>query len=194
MTKRALPGLCLVLALLFAAQVSQSYATGDPTPLAPDIEVAAEMAAMPTDCGILPDSVSPDPGISNAIGTFPIWVGITDGALPMPTEHYQDNPQLAGWWSTKLGWLIPKTYTGVVQLQGWNVADDSPIYFEFDHEAGAVTHATLDPDEPGGFVDGLEAWAFFPSYIWVSKAGCYRLHAEWEGGMWEQIIAVGGRE
>jgi hypothetical protein len=182
MKRLALSGLLLIILLIALPALSQS-----------DVEGSPEMAPVPTDCGILPDSISPDPGIPSAIGTFPIWLGITDGVLPMPTEHYQENPQLPGWWATKVGWLIPKVYTGTVQVRGWNVADDSPMYFEFGDD-GALTSAALDPDEPGGFVDGLEDWAFFPSYVWVPKAGCYRLRAEWNGGLWEQVIAVGSDE
>ena len=111
----------------------------------------------------------------------------------MPNEHYITNPQLEGWWATKVASFIPITYEGKVQLQGFNVADNSPMYFEVGGQE-ATTVAILDPDHPGGSAAGIERWAFFPSYFWVSKTGCYRLEAEWDGGAWQQIIAVGSAE
>lgn len=191
MKRLALSGFALLLiVVLFSVPLQQSRATTLPTPT---IGAAAQMDAVPTDCGILAASFSPDPGIPNAMGAFPIWVGLSDGVLPMPTEHYQENPRLPGWWATKLGWLITKAYTGTVRVSGWNVTDNTPMYFEFG-DNGPLLLSTLDPAEPGGFVDGLDDWAFFPSYAWVPQAGCYRLRAEWDGGLWEQVIAVGSDE
>jgi len=183
--------IALLLMFLFTAQSSKSQSTDDTT-----VEVAAEMEAVPTDCGILAQEMAVDPMIQG-IGAWPIWVALPNeagdsrGILTMPTKHYQENEQIKGWWSTKVAWFIDPSYTGEVQLQGFNVQDNSPIYFEFDE---LTTLATLNSDEPGGFADGLEAWAFFPSYMWVSKAGCYRLQAEWDGGLWQQVIAVGRTE
>lgn len=158
------------------------------------------MGLVPSNCGILADSIAIDPLIPRAVGAWPIWISVPNGSdepakgiLFVPNEHNQKNPDLEGWWSTKVAWFIPLTYTGEVQLQGFNVDDDSPMYFEFDHD-GPTTTAIINPEEPGGFVEELEGWAFFPSYAWVSKAGCYRLEAEWDGGMWQQVIAVGNIE
>jgi hypothetical protein len=186
----------LLLLMFLMTQPGKSQSTTDPTPTL-TVEVAAEMEAVPSDCGILAEEMTIDPMITHAIGTWPIWValpneaGSTKGILSMPNKHYQENPQLEGWWSTKVAWFIDPSYTGEVRLQGFNVDDNSPIYFEFDE---LTTLAAINPAEPGGFADGLEAWAFFPSYMWVSKAGCYRLQAEWDGGLWQQIIAVGRSE
>jgi hypothetical protein len=175
--------LCTCL-LFLAAQLAQSQ---------PVIEVAPEMGAAPTNCGILAESMAIDPMIPHAIGTWPIWFAVPNslGIVDMPTQHYQKNPELEGWWSTKAAWFIDKDYVGEVHIEGFNVEDNSPMYVEFDE---LTTRSTINPETPGGFVDGLDDWAFFPSYVWVSKAGCYQIHAEWDGGSWEQIIAVGNIE
>lgn len=197
MKKRlALPGLCVLIATLFMAGYihGQTYAV-----MSPDVEPADEMAFVPDDCGILADTVAIDPMIPNAVGASPIWLSVPDegedpkGILYVPNEHNQENPQLEGWWYTKVAWFIPLTYTGEVQISGFNVEDNSPMYFEFDDD-GPAEVGTLNPAEPGGFVEELVNWAFFPSYVWISKAGCYQIEAEWDGGAWRQIIAAGNIE
>lgn len=170
--------------------------TGTPTPTTMPVIVADEMGDAPADCGILAEPMAIDPLIPQAIGTWPLWLavpnvgGASKGVLFMPKTHYQKTPQLVGWWSTKVGWFIRQSYVGMVEVQAVNVADGSPMYFHFDTEQPVMT-ATLNAAEPGGFVEGLTDWAFFPSNVWVSKAGCYRLDVRWEGGQWQQVIAVG---
>jgi hypothetical protein len=192
--KHRLALLLLPITFLFFAHPGE----GQDIPLAPDIEVAPEMELLPTDCGTLAEPIALHSMIPKAIGASPIWTalpnweGQTKGTLAMPGRHYQENPQLEGWWSIKLAWFVTEAYEGEVELQGFNIADDSPIYFEFND--GPTTSATLNPAQPGAFVEELEGWAFFPSYVWVSKAGCYQLQASWDGGLWQQIIAVGGVE
>jgi hypothetical protein len=199
MMKRAI--ILLVPAIVLAAVLltTQTGQTQTPAPTPPSYKVSAEMAPAPDDCGPLVEPIAIDPMIPHAIGAWPIWVSVSDvdgdprGALFIPDTHYQTRPDLEGWWSSKIAWFIPNSYTGTVRLQAANLADGSPIYFEFgEHETAAV--ATLDSAQPGGFVEELTDFAFFPSNIWVSKAGCYRLEAEWDGGRWEQIIAVGYME
>jgi hypothetical protein len=181
----------LLVLLLFIAQPGQSQS--------PEVEVADEMADVPTNCGTLAESMAIDPMIPQAIGMWPIWFALpnvqdeTRGILYFPNQHYHTHPDLEGWWATKAAWFIPLSYTGEVKLQGVNIADNSPMYIDAG-EMGLNLIATLNPAQPGGFIEGLDDWAFFPSYAWVSKAGCYRLQAEWDGGRWEQIIAVGNVE
>jgi hypothetical protein len=192
-----LSSLLLLLTLVVTAQPGNSQAVVEATPVSA-VEVAPEMAVAPTNCGILPEPLAIDPLITHATGTWPIWValpnwdGVRDGVLVVPNERNQESHELPGWWSTKVAWFIPLSYTGEVQVQGFNVDDQSPIYFEFN--AGPTEVATLNPEQPGGFVEALDQWAFFPSYMWFAKAGCYRLEAKWDGGLWQQIIAVGRLE
>ena len=186
----------LLLAMfLFMAQLGYSQSSEDAAPT-PAVEAAPEMEAVPENCGQLAKPTVVDP-LVEAIGTWPIWValpnwdGETEGVLVIPNERDYKHPEQEGWWSMKIAWFIPLSYSGEVRLRGYNLADDSPIYFEFDELTDV---AILNPEHPGGFVAELTDWAFFPSLVYVSKAGCYRLHAEWDGGLWEQTIAVGSRE
>lgn len=190
-----LRSLTLMLILVCVTPLVNSQETDVPTPLAPSIEVAAQMDAVPSNCGILAKPTAIDPLIPHAIGTWPVWVGVPDaddnskGIMFVPNEHYQRNRQLEGWWSTKVGWFVSPSYTGEVKIQAYNLADNSPMYFDSSQDLS--TTMTLNSAKPGGFVTGLDNWAFFPSNVWVSKAGCYRLEAEWDGGLWQQVIAVG---
>jgi hypothetical protein len=183
--------------LLFTPQTGQSQSAATSTAVA-TVEVAAEMGKMPSDCGQLAEPIVPDPNFGRAIGAWPIWVALpnnagneTRGVLGMPDQHYIKDSHLEGWWAMKVGWAIKDTYKGEVKVQGFNVADHSPIYFQF--AGDPVTTAVLNPAKPGGSASGLNL-AFFPSYVWVSKAGCYRIQAEWDGGSWQQVIAVGAAE
>lgn len=183
-----------MLMLLILVVVQPGYSQ-DATPT-PVIEVAPEMEGVPENCGILAEPIAIDPLIPQAIGASPIWVALPNttqenrGILVVPDQHDHHYPPLEGWWATKVAFFVSAAYPGEVQITGFNVADDSPMYFAFGGNEPTEL-AILNPAQPGGFVSDLEKWAFFPSHLWVSKAGCYRLEAVWEGGLWQQIIAVG---
>jgi hypothetical protein len=187
--------LSLPILLLLAPHTGYGQTTSDATPTLV-VAVAAEMEPVPSNCGVLAEPLAIDPLIPQAIGTWPIWIALPNGGdeatgtLYLPNRHDQVNPNLEGWWATKVAWFIPINYRGDVHLQGVNITDQSPMYFEFNEE-GPLEVATINPEQPGGFVEELDRWAFFPSYVWVSKAGCYQLEADWEGGSWQQGIAVG---
>jgi len=187
------------LILVGSPQPGRSQGTGTATNApTPTIEVAATMDSAPTDCGQLAVPAVIDAQAGGGIGAWPLWVGIPNwsdqsrGILVFPTIHYQENEMLVGWWVTKMGWFVSEAYKGEVTIQAYNLADHSPMYFEFTAEPEPL--AVLNPARPGGFVNGMQGWAFFPSLIWVSKAGCYQLEATWDGGMWRQVIAVGAVE
>lgn len=188
--------LLFVMTLLLDTHQGNSQPAATATPTTPPVQVASDMGPPPSNCGILPEAISIDPMIPQAVGTWPIWValpnvtGETRGILNMPNQHYFSLPQLAGWWTTKVAWFIPISYPGKVRVRGVNVADNSPLFIEANSK-GPSEVTVFDPDHPGGSAAGIPNWFFFPSHVWVSKAGCYRLEAEWEGGMWQQVIAVG---
>ncbi len=190
--------LVFTFSILFATQITQRLASLSVTPT-PTVEVAATMDYAPTNCGVLAESMAIAPNIPHAVGTWPIWIAMpsagsgSKGVLFVPNQHYQTDSQLKGWWSTKVAWFIADSYQGEVHLRAFNVADNSPMYFVVG-ENELTDHATLNPEHPGGFAEGTGNWVFFPSNVWVSKAGCYRVEAEWDGGLWQQVIAVGNVE
>jgi hypothetical protein len=64
------------------------------------------------------------------------------------------------------------------------------MYFSFGGSTPTAA-ATFNPETPGAYAEGSELFANFPSTVWVSKAGCYLIEAQWDGGLWQQTIAVG---
>jgi hypothetical protein len=160
------------------------------------VEVAGHMDPVPANCGILAEPIEINPQMGAFIGSWPILLGIPNnssqhtGVLSVPDEHTQTDERLPGWWATKMAWFVSQSYQGTVKVQGFNIKDDSPIYIDW-HGDDLMTTAELDPKKTFSYVQGSEGWAFFPSIVWVSKAGCYRFEAEWNGGAWRQIVAVG---
>ncbi|MBX3081869.1 MAG: hypothetical protein KF716_09575 [Anaerolineae bacterium] len=181
----------LIVAAISAMPLQRDYSQASTATIA----VAATMDSAPTDCGQLAVPTVIDPHAGGGIGAWPLWVGIPNwsgqsrGILVFPTTHYQESDVLIGWWVTKMGWFVSETYKGEVKLQAYYLTDHSPMYFEFANEP--TTLASINPANPGGFTDEMQGCAFFPSLIWVSKAGCYQLEATWDGGMWRQVIAIG---
>src|SRR5262249_949207 len=98
--------------------------------------------------------------------------------------------RLPGWWRTKMAWFVSDSYKGAVKVRGYNLKDNSPIYINWNRDE-LLTTAELDPRKTFSSVAGMQGWAFFPSSVWVSKAGCYSIEAEWDGGAWRQVVAVG---
>ncbi len=94
-----------------------------------------------------------------------------------------------------MAWFVNTNYHGKVKLSAYSLTDHSPVYFETgDQHNNMVTTAELDSATPGGIIpDFPDKWAFFPTHIWVSKAGCYRIQAEWDSGSWQQVIAIGSK-
>jgi hypothetical protein len=159
-------------------------------------EVAAQMDLVPTNCGILAAPIQLNAQQGYFIGSWPILIGIPNypnrykGVMGFPNEHLHSDNRLPGWWATKMAWFVSESYVGVVKVRGFNIKDNSPIYINWKGD-NPVTTAEFDPSKTISYVDGMTGWAFFPSHVWVSKAGCYRLEAEWDGGAWHQIVAVG---
>ncbi len=112
------------------------------------------------------------------------------GILSIPNQHIQTDERLPGWWASKMAWFVSQSYQGTVRVRGFNVQDGSPIYINWNGNE-LLTTAAFDASKSFSYVQGLEGWAFFPSIVWVSKAGCYRIEVEWNSGSWSQIIAAG---
>lgn len=161
------------------------------------VGVAAEMADMPTNCGPSPEPIQIDEHVGPSIGSWPLWTvmyyqqdGVRKGGLAMPKDHPTVDNGIPGWWGQKVAWAVKRTYKGEVTLRGYNVADNSPMYFSLNTPT-PTTAPVLNPDKPGATAAGSDQWAFFPSTVWVSKAGCYVIEAQWNGGTWRQTVPVG---
>lgn len=87
--------LLFVFVLLFTTYLGQSQS--------PSVEVADEMVFAPDDCGQLAQSMPIDPLITQAIGTWPLWLSVSvaaadgKGVLYVPNRHNLTHPDLEGW-------------------------------------------------------------------------------------------------
>ncbi len=194
MKKLLSSGILLLIFVIAIPYAVQSQATITPTSEAA-VEVAPQMESAPTDCGPAPEPIAVSEHYAPVLGTWPIWGTLSsggtepEGILAMPIER-REFSQLKGWWAQKVLWLVNTNYVGEVHLHGTNVADGSPIYFTFG-ESTPTTTPIFNPEMPGAFAPGSQYFANFPSLVWVSKAGCYLIEAQWDGGLWQQTIAVG---
>jgi hypothetical protein len=161
------------------------------------VRVATEMRSAPTNCGPSPEPVKISEHYGPVLGAWPIWgtlaygSGPMKGVISMPKENARD-AKLPGWWLQRVLWLVKTSYTGEVRLRGYNVDDQSPMYFSFTVDNNRPTAvAVLNPAKPGAWAAGSDQFANFPSWVWVSKAGCYKIEAEWNNGSWSQTLSVG---
>lgn len=190
-----LGALCLILVLMMGNSLakSQSAATQSATGT---FEAAAQMDPVPSDCGNLAEPLEINGETGSFLGAWPILISVSSGAgkpkgvLAFPNQHYGTDARLPGWWYNKIAWFVSESYRGEVKISGYNVKDHSPLYINWKDDILETT-AALNPKKSFSFVNGMQGWAFFPSIVWVSKAGCYNIEAEWEGGAWRQIVAVG---
>ena len=87
----------------------------------------------------------------------------------------------------KVLWVVEKTYNNKVVLQGGNLADGTPLWFEIGGEEPTPT-PTLDPLDPGAFSN--PDYSDFPSYIFIPKPGCYFIEASWDKESWQINLSV----
>jgi hypothetical protein len=159
------------------------------------VRVAIEMADAPTTCGPSPEPVDISKHYASVIGAWPIWgtLAYGSGGMKGMISMRKERPQparLPGWWAQKVLWLVKTSYKGEVRLRGFNVTDQSPMYFTLNNNAPTAV-AVLNPANPGAWSAGSDQFANFPSLVWVSKAGCYKIEAEWNNGSWDQVLSVG---
>jgi hypothetical protein len=197
MTRNAvlfLSALLLAFVLLVNEQAVQSQSAVAATVVA-TVEVAARMEPPPTTCGPSPEPLEVSKHYAPVLGSRPIWGTIgygrdeRKGVLVMSKEPAKSS-RLPGWWVQKVLWLVKTNYKGEVKLRGYNLADNSPMYFSIGGDI-PIAVAALNPEKPEAYAAGSDQFANFPSLVWVSKAGCYVIEAQWEGGLWRQTVAVG---
>jgi hypothetical protein len=84
-------------------------------------------------------------------------------------------------------WVIVKTYTDKVSLQGWNLEMNEPLWFQIGGQEPTTT-PTLDPQNPGAYSN--PDYVDFPSYIIIPEPGCYIIEASWDAGSWQIYLTI----
>ena len=161
----------------------------------------------PTNCSASPplQTMTQDNFGGGFIGTVsfqggsPAWqLGLgSDGIVHL----HQDN--VHSYSSTKVMWVVGPNYAQVVTLSGREVHTGAPLWFEIypsnsqpissSTPSTYYTQAPLDPAAPnrGDTYNSTGHWNIWGIGIIALTAGCYELGANWSGGDWQAIYAIG---
>lgn len=187
MLARMLPAVVLIATIEIVALV---------LPPRSDVTLAREapppaLGPVPTTCPTNPAPTTINSFFGRAIGMRPVWViGFSPGlTLRMgPGQGMAHGPH--GWY-VKVAWVVAPDYRQRITLRGSTLAGGTPLWFQIGGEPFSTT-PVLDPQQPGASAPNEPAgWAAFPSYLFIPRAGCYAVEADWPGGMWRLAFAAG---
>jgi hypothetical protein len=174
--------LCLGASLVLSPRPNATLARGA-TP--------AALGPVPTNCPTNPPPTTIDRFFGTASGMRPVWViGFSPGlSLRMgPSSAIAHGPH--GWYD-KVAWIVAPNYRQHITLRGSAMAGGTPLWFQIGGQPPS-TRPVLDPRYPEASAPNEPAgWAAFPSYIFIPRAGCYVVEADWPGGMWRLAFAAG---
>jgi hypothetical protein len=117
--------------------------------------------------------------IAPGVGAEPVWM--TGGRC-----WCGERPQ-------KTVWIIDRSYPGTLVVYGEALGANAAVYFPSarnDHDRSFVVNdASQTSMVPGGIEpDEEERYAFHPSYVSYSQAGCYRLVATLSGRVVDIVV------
>jgi hypothetical protein len=122
-----------------------------------------------------------------AAGRWPIWAIINRPELVFSMEEIQEVPMTEYGYRYKVLWVVIKTYTEKVSLQGWDWETDTPLWFQLGGEE-PTTAPILDPLVPGAYSNA--DYVDFPSYVMFPETGCYVIEAAWGSESWQLYLTV----
>lgn len=176
--------------LLLATACLLASCGGNPTPPTRSVPTPPPAIALSPESASchppLPQII--DPSFGPAVGTAPLWAIGPIGAQPFPVTG---PPDVAGSeHKVKVLWVVAPHQQDPIKLRGNNLADGTPLSFEFPGTPPA-TEVVLYPQVPGIPVQHGQ-WKEWPSYLYVPVAGCYALEAQWPDGSWRLTFAATG--
>jgi hypothetical protein len=171
--------------------------------------VVGLLDAPPTDCPAAPPlhtlALPPDfgtgfAGAPTVAGGAPVWQsGLGTGGV-----LHLNRAGPAAYPATKVLWLVGPNYPHLVTLSGHDVRSGAPLWFQVypsnrlatdnpDALTQYTTRAMLDPSAPnrGSSDNSTGHWNIWGIGMFALTAGCYELGADWGGGSWRTILAVG---
>ncbi len=158
--------------------------------LVPLPTVENPVGPVPTNCPHGPEPMVLSSHFGPGIGGYPAWaIGFGGPHATMPIYAGNLEPSRYGW-PQKVLWVVKRSYPGLVRLRGANLADGVQLWFEIGGRREVTVAPVLKAPEPA-IPYQTEGWAEFPSYLYIPRAGCYTLEAEWEGGFWRVNFAAG---
>jgi hypothetical protein len=127
-----------------------------------------------------------------AFGSSPVWML---GLGSDPTRHvvhfidtYPSLPDTANGWRWRILLVSAPGYTKDLTLSGKEAGGGKNAALYMDVGNGLAAGLTLNASQP--IMRGL-AWSEWPIYIYLPRAGCYQLGAQWQGGSWSIYFAAG---
>jgi hypothetical protein len=155
--------------------------------------VAKRLAQAPTTC------TGPKPRLvafgdyGNLAGSSPIWAGFYASFDPAGQRYRieRDAPRTRYGWRVKVLWVVGPKLERPARIAGRELATGAALWFEIGEEdRKPAALGKLDPASPG-VPPTSDGYKEFPSYLYVPRAGCYELEAEWAGGRWRLVFGLG---
>jgi hypothetical protein len=154
--------------------------------------VAKSLARAPGSC------TGPKPRLTgfgrygNLAGSSPVWAGFY-AAFDSARQIYRierDAPRTEYGWRVKVLWVVSPGLKLHARVQGRDLATGTELWFEIGEEGSEAPFGVLDPAHPG-VPPTSDGYKEFPSYMYVPRAGCYAISAEWTDGGWRLIVGLG---
>jgi hypothetical protein len=217
--RRIAAGILIVLAIilafdlaLYGPSASSTAQSSSPTPDASN--VAATRLALPQPTSTVPISAlkpvpSSCPATSSigtatatlgemtyyadpAFGSPPVWMLGLNGDPTRHVVHFVERyPPLfytPNGWRWRILVVSAPGYTDGLTLSGQETGGGTTAALYMDTGSGLTPKLVLNASRP--ITKGL-AWAEWPIYVYLPKADCYQLNAQWQGGSWSIYFAAG---
>jgi hypothetical protein len=127
-----------------------------------------------------------------AFGTSPIWMlGLGSDATRHVVhfvESYPPLPYTSNGWRWRILLVSAPGYTKSLTLYGDETSGGKDAALYMDVGSGLAAKLSLNASQP--IMRGV-AWAEWPIYVYLPRAGCYQLVAQWQGGSWSIYFAAG---
>jgi hypothetical protein len=215
--RRITAGIAIVLAMIFAFDLAlngpSAFSTAQSSTPTPDTSnLTATALALPRPSSTPPISAmepvpSSCPAASSigtailgemayyadpAFGSPPVWMLGLGSDPTRHVVHFVENyPPLlytSNGWRWRILVVSAPGYTKGLTLSGEKISNGKTAALYMDAGSGLVAKLVLNASRP--IMRGL-AWAEWPIYVYLPKADCYQLVAQWQGGSWSIYFAAG---
>lgn len=122
-----------------------------------------------------------------AAGNSPVWAIINKPILVFSMSEIRESPLTEHGYPYKVLWVVEKSFSDKVALQGGNVEDGTPLWSQIGGEE-PTRKLTIDPLEPGAYSN--PDYSDFPSFIFIPKTGCYFIEASWDQESWQINLSI----
>ncbi len=157
------------------------------------ISVQDNLGPVPQDCPQNTPQGPDSPPFPSFVGGTPLWITGFDGSSTALTHlKHAKQPELG--WYQPITLLLQSNYAGDVMLQGGDMNDNAPLFFDtVPADQGLTALLTLKSTDLSlsNHTAGDQSWISFTTNVYVPAAGCYYLSAEWADGSWTVYFAAG---